>query len=648
MVDKERIFSLEKDEITEQENIMDLFSDSEGSAEWAQVQVWLLERAKAIKCTAAVRTLIAGIKAKVKEDGGVKQPGNSEYIYDGAGDGTVTIFDCGAWFVKESGITQKTIIGEIRASHNLILPVRRLVNIETGEEKLELAIRRDGDWKHTILDRATIASAKDIYKPLASIGAGVTSESAKHLVRFLAEVEAANDLPKETSSSKLGWHGEKFIPFDSGIVFDATKDFKEMSESLDQHGDRQKWLDIVLEVRRMGRYEPVVCMAAAFASIMVGKLNMLPFVVNLWGDTSGGKTVMLMMACSIWANPAESKYITDAHCTLNAIEARLDALNDLPLLMDDLSKASNKMGDKDFATLIYLLCSGRGKSRSNVKITLNTVKTWNSITLSNMERPLATDSMQGGAINRVLDIEMAEGKVFNQRMGNKVATTVKANYGFAGVEFIDVVHNVGWKKIKEMKEDFYRQIAEEAERQGQVKEDKQMDPLALILTADKLTVDYIYQDEQYLDLPLMVSMLKDFGQIGEGQRGYEYIMAFHDENYAAFHVDEMRDGSQYTGREFGFVDGGYLYVNPNVMTRVSADGNFSKKAFCRWARRNDLLLTNDSDTNRDTCVKKKGGVSQRYYAIKMPMDTPTSEETAQAAQDVGFTDVDDMQELPFD
>lgn len=638
-VDKDRVYSLETDELTERETIMDLFADSEDATEWAQVQVWLKDRAKTLKCGDAVRTLIAGIKAKIKEDGAINTSGDSTYVYES--DGVATIYNCGAWLVKESGITQYTMVGEIRASHNPILPVRRLVNIETGEEKIELAIYRDGIWKTIVLDRDIVASARDIYKPLAAQGAGVTSESAKHLVRFLAEVEACNDLTKERSTSKLGWHGEKFIPFDKGIAFDASVDFRDMYNAISTHGSREKWIETILEVRKMGRYEPDVCMAASFASILVGKLNMLPSIINLWGDTSGGKTVMLMMACSIWADPAERKYITDAHTTLTAIEARLDALNDLPLLMDDLSKASNKMGDKDFATLIYLLCSGSGKARSTVKIGLKRPRTWNSLTLSNMERPLATDTMQGGAINRIIDVEMAEGKVFNQRMGNKTATALKENYGWAGVEFIDLVLNLGIDAIKKIKAGFYQKIAEAANSRGEIKEDKQIDPMALLLTADKLAVDYIYKDGRYLDVSLMTSMLKDFSQIGDGQHGYDYIMAFYDENYTAFHVSELEKGQMYAGREYGFVEDGYLYINPNTMERICGDGNFSKKAFCRWAERNGLLFR-QKDKKRDTVLKRKGGSVQRYYAVKMP--TEAEESTGQG----DFMDVGDMNELPFD
>lgn len=616
-VDRDRIYELEKEEITDYVTIMDAFSDADDAAEWAQVQVWLNDRAGELGCAAAVRTLIAGIKKKAKEMGGGTQTNESTFIFEE--NGVSREFNCGSWSVSENGVSQFIAQVYVTACYNPIIPIKRLVNIETGEEKVELAFFRDSHWKKIILDRAIIATAKDIVKPLAAQGVGVTSENARHLVRFIAEFEALNDLDKGSSTSKMGWCKDRFIPYDCEISFDAALDFRGLQDSIKPTGERDEWLETIRKVRGMGRYEPDICMAASFASVLLGHLGVLPSVVNLWGDTSGGKTVIMMLACSIWANPAESKYITDSNSTINAYEARLDALNDLPLLIDDFSKVSSKMEEQEFTNLIYMFCGGQGKARSNVKNTINKMKTWNCMTISNMERPLASDTMKGGAINRVLDFEMDEGKVFDAKTGSATVKSIKRNYGWAGRDFVDLVFEFGWKKIAEIRDDFYDQIVKESERQGSVKEDKQMSPLAVILTADKLAVDYIYKDGRYLDLAKCVSMLKDFGQISEGQRGYEFIIAFHLENYTAFHVDEMEADKVYTGKEFGFVENGYLYIVSNVFKRICADGNFSDKAFCQWAKRNGLLLYgNDDKCARNTLTKRHGAYIGRFYAVKLP------------------------------
>ena len=49
------------------------------------------------------------------------------------------------------------------------------------------------------------------------------------------------------------------------------------------------------------------------------------------GRDRGGKTVSLMVAASVWANPDESRYIGDFKTTDVALEAKADMLNHLPM-----------------------------------------------------------------------------------------------------------------------------------------------------------------------------------------------------------------------------------------------------------------------------------------------------------------------------
>ena len=83
-------------------------------------------------------------------------------------------------------------------------------------------------------------------------------------------------------------------------------------------------------------------LAASFSSVLVQVLGGLPFFVDLWGETEGGKTVSLMVAASVWANPDESRYIGDFKTTDVALEAKADMLNHLPMFLDDTSKTSAK------------------------------------------------------------------------------------------------------------------------------------------------------------------------------------------------------------------------------------------------------------------------------------------------------------------
>ena len=359
---KNEIAAFSKDDLLKRDNILQIFAE-ESEIEKFYLLEAVKERAKELKCTKAVNALVSATKKDVtREEKELRRgPGNNKTEF---GHPTGEL-NCGNWIADFTGIRILTVFGDRLACYHPILPIERLFNLETRTEKITLAYQRDHQWKEITVDKGLIASASKIVR-LADYGISVTSESAKALVQYLSDVENLNDIPLKNSTSKFGWHGNEFIPIDNAVIFDDESRFKELADSLKPSGSFDIWKDLCLKIRaNKVHYEPQIYMSASFASVLVSKLNMLPFIVNLWGSTGKGKTVALMMAASIWANPAENRYITDSYATQNAFEIRLDILNHLPLLMDDLSKVKDKLND-NFTDLIYLLCSGKGKDRSNV------------------------------------------------------------------------------------------------------------------------------------------------------------------------------------------------------------------------------------------------------------------------------------------
>ena len=204
---------------------------------------------------------------------------------------------CGSWVANEMGIVSYNVMGlEQRACHHPILPVRRLSNIETSDEKITLAFKRDYIWREITVDKDVISSASKI-TALSSKGISVTSENAKYLVRYLNDVENMNAdaIELSTSTSKLGWHGTEFIPFDSDIVFDGDTRFKDLFKAIHTKGSEDKWLKCVRGIRSDNRMETKMLLAASFASVLVKVIGCLPFFVDLWGETEGGKSVALSL-----------------------------------------------------------------------------------------------------------------------------------------------------------------------------------------------------------------------------------------------------------------------------------------------------------------------------------------------------------------
>lgn len=622
---KAEIMEYSKEELLNPENLLRIFAEASSELDRVDLQNAYQDRAKECKCYKQVTALIKAAKADIK-DNLKEQKVTANNVTDF---GHITgELNCGSWIADNNGVRVLTIFGEKVCCYHPILPVERLFNIETKTEKITLAYKRGHDWKEITVDKGLIASSTKIVR-LADYGVAVTSETAKDLVKYLSDVENLNVIAEKNSTSKLGWHGPDFIPYDTAVVFDDESKFRELIGSIRESGSEQIWLDLCRKIRaNKSHYEPQVYMAASFASVLISKLNMLPFIVNLWGSTGKGKTVALMLAASIWANPAENRYITDSYATQNAFEIRLDCLNHLPLCLDDMSKVRDKTGD-GFTDLIYLMCSGKGKDRSNVDLGLNKVKTWANTILSNMERPLANETMKGGAINRILDFEMCDGYIFEN--GNGVVEILKDNYGFAGIKFVDLIKELPVEVINNIRKDFEQKIKEEAKKQNSVKEEKQILPLSVLLTADKIATDYIFEDGVYLDIPTMVSQLKDVNEVSEGRRAYDALKDHVIANKNMFPVEMPQNGSAW-----GFVKDGFINILPTIFKKLATEQNFSTKAFCSWAMSHKLLKCNSKLQN----VVKINGNPVRFYTIKLDYDEYQQE-------DEGFKDAEEN-ELPFD
>ena len=540
-------------------------------------------------------------------------------------------YRCGCWIADDNGVRTYNLFGEVLACYHPILISNRFINSQTLKEKVEIAFKKGNVWREITVEKAVIASSSKIVS-LADYGVSVTSETAKALVRYLADFENLNlDLLEvKTSTSKFGWtrNFTEFIPYGGNVEFDAAVGFHDLYEAVQEHGSRDKWRELILKLRAWKKKEIAIYMAASFGSVLLEPLNLLPFIVNLWAETGKGKTVNLKIATSIWANPGENKYITDPTGTDTAREVRNNILNNLPTMIDDLSKMRDRYGVDGVTDFVYVQCGGKGKDRSNKELTVREPTKWRNITLTNIERPLTTEHMKGGAVNRVLDFEMEPVELFQKIKGNAVCKIVDNNYGFAGKEFVQAVLDMGFDEVAKMQQEFYSKI--ETLCDGK-KEEKQMLPLSVLLTADKIATDYLFQDGIYMNAEELVEQLKDREDVSEYARAYDWILSEIAVNCNHF----IRDGIDTVGGElWGEVVGDYTFVYKSAFDRICQNGNISSKGFLSWARSKNYIKTSKE---HNTKMKRIGdNPPQRCVCLK------TSDSTE-------FLEADELEikELPF-
>lgn len=525
---------------------------------------------------------------------------------------------CGSWIADEKGIKNPYALpdNQLACSHP-ILPIETITNVEEGTQKVRLAFKRGGQWFERIVPKTVIANRSKI-SDLAGIGIAVTSETAKSLVKYLADIEQYNfeEIPEIRATARMGWCNDtEFMPYYSDLDFDRDGRFDTMYDTISISGDRQKWMDFVLDIRATKRIEPRIALAASLASVLIKPCGLLPFWVDFWGRSGGGKSVCGMLAASVWADAEIGKYISKFDATVNAFEAKAGFLNNLPFIIDDTAELRRKLKD-DFSQLIYQLASGEGRGRSNTKLGLAYKATWRNVIICSGESPLITDRLQGGAVNRVLEYEVDEGDIFPD--GQAVAALLRSNYGFIGKEFVKLVSDIGFEKISELQREYFTAIKNDNY------EDKQLRSLSALLLADGLAAEYIFKDNITLSFEEVEKLLADKVAFSENERCYEYLISEIAVNEKKFVPNEC---GEYVGECWGryfLEDKGKtecVAVLSTVFQRLCESGGYSQRAFSAWALKKGLLYPDANGKASKPVRLKEFDKQKRCYVLKMPDDT---------------------------
>ncbi|MFI3207192.1 MAG: DUF927 domain-containing protein, partial [Clostridia bacterium] len=494
---------------------------------------------------------------------------------------------CGTWQCGENGVRIENERGFSVACYNPIMPVKRLENLETGTEKMAIAFKRDGYWREHIIDRDILSSSSKITSGLSKFGAIVTSETARHLVKYLADIESYNSkiLTKQLSTSKFGWGkaegDEYFMPYTGDkIIFDSQDRFKTLYESISEKGSRTRYMGFLKKLRLSNRLEPKLALVTSLASVLVEMCGTLPFIVHLYGEGGKGKTLCLMLGASVWGDTNEGGYIADPKSTQTAFEMRLGVLNHLPFICDDMGSIKKKFSknnkSNDFADFIYLVCNGRGNERSNVNLGLNYVPNWRNCSLTSSEKPITSDISQGGELLRTIEVETERGYIFSD--SKAVADFLRTNYGFLGKIWVEVIKDLGKEKIMEIYKSFKNRI--ETQDTAKEKEGKQIESVTVLLTADKIFTDYIMKDDNYIDFDTMYNLIRSNNQMSDNERAFEWIKSEIDVNISKFKTTSNGDEPI---QRWGYIEDGWTWINVNIFNDFCERGNFDKKMFVKWA-----------------------------------------------------------------
>lgn len=302
-------------------------------------------------------------------------------------------------------------------------------NVERPQVLYEIEWNERNRTVKEIVPASTLATKKELMG-LSDKGFSVNDNNAKKLIKFFDQYLLTNEIEQHYAVERLGNIKVAFIhPLLSTDVEIMAMDYGEQQtkEAFQESGTVTGWKTEVWE-RIKDQPKAAFIVLSSFASVLLNDLQVDPFIVDLSGSTSQGKTTTLKLAASVWGT---NRLINEWNSTKVSIERKAAYLNSFPLLMDDTRKAEEKL----LQQIIYQFSGGRSKGRGSVTGSQKEY-TWNNILISTGEVSLTEYAKNaGGAAARVIPI-IDEPLKKDLDMVLKLHEAVEKHFGVAGIEFI--------------------------------------------------------------------------------------------------------------------------------------------------------------------------------------------------------------------
>lgn len=513
--------------------------------------------------------------------------------------------EAGKYNVDDGGVYTIDGFGSYHViCHHPIIPFECLQNIDTGEEKLNIAYRSRGEWQEKVVSKEILYNSRNISQ-LVKCGVDVSSETAKELVGYFQEVEALNRnvIPLKKSVGRLGYIGsEGFSPYVDGLTFDGEQNYSHIFKAIAQKGSYEKWLATANSCRKENLTARIF-LAASFASALVQPLGCLPFFVHLWGVDSGtGKTVALMLAASVWGNPEMGEYIQTFNSTQVGHEKTAAFLNSLPFLIDELQLSKDSHGKSRFD--VYQLAQGTGRTRGTKTGGIERTPTWRNTILTTGESPIVGNSAGAGAVNRVIDVECGANNVVIKN-GMEISAVVKQNYGYAGRDFVRKIQfDDTMKSIKEIYSEYFKMLCQSDTTE------KQAMAAALILTADYVADAAIFKSGLVTTVEEMSRFLQTKRSVSAGERGYQYVC-----DWVAANSNRFKTGEENNSEVFGVIQDDHAYIIRSKFDEITEKQGFNQRALLSWLKSNNKILVRGRNNTRG---KRINGVNVECIVLKLP------------------------------
>ena len=404
-----------------------------------------------------------------------------------------------------------------------------------GIERVEIVFESERGWKRKVVERETLLN-KNKAIALTNDGVDITSDRASaftgYMSSMLKESSIRGAIPSRKSSRKMALYkdGKLLLPYrDQEFYFEKKSSMPNLVNALQAHGESEKmkenrdaWFKEFKKIRaeKNGMFNFLT--ASSLCAPIIGMIgNIDGFVCNVVGVTGCGKSVAESVTATIWGScKSADGFVIGAKNTSAAFETYADVLNCLPLTIDDYNKLKEKEKEA-FKQVIYEIANGIGKGRATKDMGLRAMASYTLNLIVTSEEPLR-ERAGGGATNRLLTYMADSECPWTPDRVSEMMNFFSTNYGHAGVEYIQILNDLGRDAVQNMIKTHRDELMEAAK--GQEKAMKQINSMAVLLTADEIAADKLFGDGIKITTEQAVDMLDDVNTVQAETQAYEKIV----------------------------------------------------------------------------------------------------------------------------
>lgn len=404
-----------------------------------------------------------------------------------------------------------------------------------GIERVEIAFESERGWKRKVVERETLLN-KNKAIALTNDGVDITSDKASaftgYMSSMLKESSIRGAIPSRKSSRKMAlYKGKKIIlPYrDPEFYFEKKQSMPNLVNALQAHGEsesmkenRDAWFKEFKAIRKEKNGMFNFLTASSLCAPIIGMIgNIDGFVCNVVGVTGCGKSVAESITATMWGScKSADGFVIGAKNTSAAFETYADVLNCLPLTIDDYNKLKEKEKEA-FRQVIYEIANGIGKGRATKDMGLRAMASYTLNLIVTSEEPLR-ERAGGGATNRLLTYMADSECPWSPDRVSEMMNFFSTNYGHAGVEYIQILNDLGRDAVQNMIKAHREKLVEAAK--GQEKTMKQINAMAVLLTADEIAANKLFGDGIKITTEQAVDMLDDVNTVQAETQAYEKIV----------------------------------------------------------------------------------------------------------------------------